>query len=82
MMFHVLDDELQLERIFSNLFQACVTVLACLFLIGVHMMALESTWYAIEIYSFQLLDLYGKRPIKSMNVSLLLWIIVQTESYV
>ena len=65
---HVLVDALQVNRVFSSLIHACVIVCACLFLMGVPIIALESTWYTIKIYSFPLLDFYGKRRVRSMNV--------------
>ena len=64
------------DRVFSSLMHAYVIVCACLFLMGVPNIALESRWYNIKIYSFPLLDLYGKRPVRSMNVLSLMWIMV------
>ena len=78
----VLVEVFQSDKIFSYLIHACVIVLACLFFIGEPKMALESTWYTIKIYSFPLLDLYGKRPVRSMNVLSLLWMMVYIGSCV
>ena len=73
MKFHYLKSMYWLMHynLIGYLIHACVIVLVYLFLIGVPNIALESTWYTIKIYSFPLLDLYGKCPVRSMSAYLI-----------